>query len=132
MSGATRRGAGVAPRAGWLLPPLALLAAACQGTPIGGRSPVEGSVAAYYAAHASEEGGVCLQPYMDGITAVRPVEETAEERRTVRVRYFYRDRFKTTRENAGTCIGFDERNFTLAEGPGGEWQVVDMSGPRRS
>lgn len=130
MRGATRHG-GLARAGRWWLPPLALLATACQGPPIGGRSPVEASVAAYYAAHASEEGGVCLQPYMDGITAVRPVEETAEGR-TVRVRYFYRDRFKTARENAGTCIGFDERTFALAEGPGGGWRVVDMSGPRRS
>src|SRR3712207_2532058 len=79
---------------------VALLLAGCAGGQGGpGRTGLETAVAAYYEDHASEERGVCLHPYMEGITAVQTVEDAAE-RRVVRVRYFYRDWFKSERENA--------------------------------
>jgi hypothetical protein len=80
----------------------------------------------YYEDHASEQYGRCLNPYIDALTSLEVVEETAT-RMVVDVRYFYRDRFMDGGEGMGVeCSGFSERRFTLARDEAG-LQVLEMS-----
>ena len=90
---------------------------------------VERTVKSYYERHASEENRRCLTPYMDGMTQVSVVEETPESL-VVDVRYLYRDRFKTDRDNGfrRECIGYAGRRFTLSKSDAGI-AVVEMTGP---
>jgi hypothetical protein len=82
----------------------------------------------YYERHASEQYGRCLNPYMDALTNLEFVEDTAA-RMVVEVRYFYRDRFMDGGEGMGVeCAGFGERRFTLARDETGP-QVLEMSAP---
>jgi hypothetical protein len=93
-------------------------------------SPVESAVMRHYEAHASEQYGQCLNPYMDALTNVEVVEETTA-RMVVDARYFYRDRFMDDRDGAlgRECSGRGERRFTLARNEDDGLDVVEMSGP---
>jgi len=93
-------------------------------------SPVETAVMRHYEAHASEQYGQCLNPYMDALTNLEVVEETAD-RMVVNARYFYRDRFMDDRDGAlgRECSGRGERRFTLARNEDDGLDVVEMSGP---
>ena len=87
-----------------------------------------GPLERYYEAHASERGGRCRAPYVDGITNTDIVEETPE-RLVVEVRYLYRDRINT--DSSSSCIGYGVRRFVLAKN-GSTMNVQEMSGPTRS
>jgi hypothetical protein len=94
------------------------------------RSPVESAIMRHYEAHASEQYGQCLNPYMDALTNLEVVEETAAEM-VVDARYFYRDRFMDEGRGAlgRECSGRGERRFTLARNEDDTLDVVEMSGP---
>jgi len=82
----------------------------------------------HYERHASEQYRTCLNPYMDAVTNLEVVEDTAG-RMVVDVRYFYRDRFMDGGEGMGVeCAGFGGRRFTLARSEAGI-QVLEMSAP---
>jgi hypothetical protein len=93
-------------------------------------SPVESAIMRYYEAHASEQYGQCLNPYMDALTNLEVVEETVE-RIVVDAWYFYRDRFMDERRGAvgRECSGRGEQRFTLARKDDDTLDVVEMSGP---
>jgi hypothetical protein len=88
----------------------------------------ERAIEAYYRTHASEEGGRCPAPFIDGFTRVEVVEDGAQ-RQVVDVRYLYGDRIKDHGEG-GECVGFNGRRFILAKSYAG-LEVVEMTGPRR-
>jgi hypothetical protein len=115
-----------------LLP--ALLLAGCSSV-LGEQSELDGTIERYYEAHASERGGQCLAPYIDGITSADVVEESPD-RLVVDVRYLYRDRIKDQpRDNPANaligCVGYGERQFVLARN-GDTLTVQEMTGPRRN
>jgi hypothetical protein len=88
----------------------------------------------FYEAHASENIGQCLAPYIDGFTTLRVVDSDPE-RMVVDARYMYRDWIKDERASDGQrlgnpCVGFGERRFVLAK-IDGTWRVEQMSGPQR-
>ena len=76
----------------------------------------------YYEARATEEGGRCKAPLLDGVLRTTVLQDDAQ-RLVVRVRYLYRDH---TAELRGACIGFGTRTFTIDNGE--EPRVVAMSG----
>ncbi len=96
----------------------------------------------YYGAHATEQWGYCLTPYIDGLTQVAVVDNRSDKL-VVDVRYFYRDRSKNGRRNKSTnismqggfgrdCTGYAGRQFTFGKDKTGGIEVLDMTGPRRS
>jgi hypothetical protein len=96
---------------------------------------VDTAIKRYYEAHASEEHGQCLAPYIDGLTKLEVVEDDAEHT-VVDTRYLYRDRFKDEQSMSGAgaqrvCFGYGERRFVLTKS-GDALTVTEMSGPRRS
>jgi hypothetical protein len=114
--------------------PLLLLAACAPRVPATGFADpqvIEGMITRHYERHASEESQTCLTPYIDGLTKVTVVDERPD-RLVLDARYLYRDRFRNDRENGlgGECIGYAERQFTLAKTDAG-LQVVAMSDSRR-
>ena len=94
---------------------------------------LERAMARYYEAHASEEHGHCLQPYIEGLTQVAVVSDKPD-RLVVDVRYLYRDRFMNDRgDNRGhECTDYAGRSFTFGKGKAGAIAVLDMTGPRRN
>jgi hypothetical protein len=117
---------------------VAVLIAGCAATRLpstGFAEPaaLERAMNRYYEAHASEQYGYCLKPYIDGLTQVAVVD-SQPERLVVDVRYFYRDRLKDDRGQDGfgrECTGYAGRSFTFGKGAAGV-EVLDMTGPRRS
>jgi uncharacterized protein YceK len=101
------------------------------------------AMTAYYDAHATEEHGYCLTPYIDGLTHI-DVVENQPDKLVVDVRYLYRDRSKyqgaqnpsapsgTHSTTHDECTNFAGRQFTFGKGKSGEVEVLDMTGPRRS
>jgi hypothetical protein len=115
-----------------LLPTLLLVG--CSSI-FGERSQLDSSIERYYEAHASERGGQCLAPYIDGITRADVVEDEPA-RLVVDVRYLYRDRYKDNEagmEGNGLtgCVGYGARRFVLARSDD-TLTVEQMSGPRRN
>ena len=115
-----------------LLP--ALLVAGCSSV-FGEQSELDGSIERYYEAHASERGGQCLAPYIDGITSADVVEDDPA-RLVVDVSYLYRDRIKDQpRDNPADaligCVGYGTRRFVLARSDD-TVTVEQMSGPQRN
>jgi hypothetical protein len=114
---------------------LALLLAACSSV-FGGQSALDGAIKRYYEAHASERGGQCLAPYIDGFTSTQVVED-GRERLVVDVRYLYRDRYKDNEagmEGDGGvtgCVGYGARRFVLARSDD-TLTVEQMSGPTKN
>jgi hypothetical protein len=86
----------------------------------------------YYAGYATEEHGYCPQPYIEGLTQVSVVD-SQPDRLVVDARYLYRDRFKNNGSDTGQygCVGYAGRRFTLAKGPAGGVEVLEMTGPQR-
>jgi hypothetical protein len=70
------------------LPCRAMLLAACSST-FGQQSDLDGAIEHYHETHASERGGQCLAPHIDGITRAEVVEDDLA-RLVVDVRYLYR------------------------------------------
>jgi hypothetical protein len=113
---------------------LNLLFAGCSSV-FGEQSELDGAIKRYYEAHASERGGQCLAPYIDGFTRTQVVED-GPEHLVVDVRYLYRDRYKDNESgvdgNAMTgCINYGTRRFVLARSDDA-LTVEQMSGPRRN
>ncbi len=117
---------------------VAALVAGCAGSRLpstGFAEPaaLERAMKGYYEAHASEEHGQCLRPYIDGLTQVTVVD-SQPERLVVNVRYLYRDWLKNDGGQDGfrrECTGYAGRSFTFGKGTAGV-EVVDMTGPRRN
>ena len=115
-----------------LLP--ALILAGCTSAS-GDQSQIDGTIERYYEAHASERGGQCLAPYIDGITRTDVVKDSPD-RLVVDVRYLYRDRIKDQpRDNPADaligCVGYGERQFVLARSDD-TLTIEQMTGPRRN
>ncbi len=116
----------------WSLP--ALLLAGCSS--VSGEPPaLDTAIKRYYEAHASEEHGQCLAPYVDGFTRLDVVEDDAGQM-VVDTRYLYRDRLKdgqsmTRAGGQPVCLGYGERRFVLTKS-GDAVTVKEMSGPRRN
>jgi hypothetical protein len=90
----------------------------------------ERAIEAYYRMHASEEGGRCPAPFIDGFTRTEVVED-GPERQVVDVRYLYGDRIKDRSDGDGSqCVGFNGRRFTLAKTAAG-LEALEMTGPSR-
>jgi len=81
---------------------------------------IERAIRSYYERHASEAGGRCFNPYIDGFTKLTVLEDTPD-RLVVHARYFHRDRFREGGANEGgqACTGFAERTFALVRNPDG-------------
>lgn len=94
----------------------------------------------YYHRHASEEGGFCRSPIIDGVTSAEVIEEN-DQKLWVSIRYYYRDflrddddcdpkwrplRCTIHRE----CRGFATRTFEAVRQETG-YEVTEMAGPRR-
>jgi hypothetical protein len=115
---------------------VAALVAACAtrlpSTNFAEPAALEQAMKRYYEAHASEQYGYCLKPYIDGLTQVTVVD-SQPDRLVVDVRYFYRDRLKDDRGiNGGReCTGYAGRSFTFGKGTTGV-EVLEMTGTRRS
>lgn len=113
---------------------LAALAAAGCSTSMSraGLGPdVGAAIRDYYEANASEfDNGLCLSPYIDGITQTRVLDDDGEHL-TVEIRYLYRDRVKDERDGLiRECVDYGGRQFVL-ERRGDQVQVIEMSGPQR-
>lgn len=114
---------------------LALALAGCAS--LGEPDELQQKLQSYYADHASEEDGACLQPVIASVTH-RKVLESGAERTLLRVRYSY---FDPSRDDDASwqqvllaerpCTGFAERDFALERGRLG-YKVVGMSGERRT
>ena len=76
--------------------------------------------------YASEGGGRCFRPFIDGFTRL-DVREDTPDRLVVDTRYFWRDRFQEG-DGGQVCAGFNERTFTLARAPDRDPVVVEMTG----
>jgi hypothetical protein len=101
----------------------------------GEQSELDGTIERYYEAHASERGGQCLAPYIDGMTRTDVVEDNPA-RLVVDVSYLYRDRIKDQpRDNPANaligCVGYGTRRFVLARSDDTP-TVEQMSAPRRN
>ncbi len=116
---------------------LAVLVAGCAtwlpSTSFAEPAALERAMKDYYGAHATEQWGYCLTPYIDGLTQVAVVDEQPE-RLVVDVRYLYRDRHKGSEQNSFVteCVSYAGRQFTFGKGPAGQVKVLDMTGLRRS
>jgi hypothetical protein len=113
---------------------IVVLIAGCSATPIesahfGSSAAIERAIRQYYERNASEGGGRCYNPYIDGFTKLTVLEDRPDQL-VVHARYFHRDRFREGGENEGgqICTGFAERTFTLARSPEGDLIVVGMTG----
>jgi hypothetical protein len=91
------------------------------------------AMTAYYEAHAMEQWGYCLTPYIDGLTQVSVVDNQPDKL-VLDVRYLYRDRQKGTQQNSFVteCVSYAGRQFTFGKDKAGGVEVVDMTGLRRS
>jgi hypothetical protein len=94
----------------------------------------------FYHRHATEEGGRCHSPFIEGVTGVAVVEES-DTLLKIDLRYYYRDFLRggndcdrKRRPHRCTifreCTGFSERRFEISKSDAG-YTVVDMSGSRR-
>lgn len=88
---------------------------------------IKSRIKQYYQDHAGERDGLCRRPYMDVITRIDLVEDTATGL-VVDLRYSFRDRIRDDDDGHGRgCNGFESRRFTLKSVDGNVW-VVAMSG----
>lgn len=94
----------------------------------------------YYHRHASEGGGFCRSPILDGVSRAEIIEEN-DEKVWVSIRYRYRDFLKDgddcdpkwrplRRTIHRECRGFASRIFEAAKTEAG-YEVTEMAGPRR-
>ncbi|HEX2524716.1 MAG TPA: hypothetical protein VHL31_00215 [Geminicoccus sp.] len=113
----------------------AMLLAGCAGmNDLGPYPDLRWKIESYYRDNAWEEGARCVLPTMS-VTRWRVVEETPEKI-VMEVRYAWQDdrnvdynRFPGL-GGSSTCVGFNERLFTIAKGPNG-LQVQSMTGEQR-
>jgi hypothetical protein len=113
---------------------LAALLAGCaspriESAHLGPPGAIERAMMAYYERHASEGGARCVNPYIDGFTALTVLEDAPDEL-VVRARYFWRDRVQEGGQSGFgmTCSGFDERTFVIEPDARDRPVVVAMSG----
>lgn len=94
----------------------------------------------YYHRHATEEGGRCISPIIDGVSRADIIEEN-DDKVWVSLRYYYRDflkdgddcdrkyrRLRCTIHRE--CRGFARRTFEAVKTEAG-YEVTEMAGPRR-
>lgn len=97
----------------------------------GPSAAIERAIVRYHERYASEGGGRCFRPYIDGFTRLTVLEDTPDQL-VVHARYLYRDRFQEggggQRGGGQICAGFGERTFTLARMADGRPVVVEMTG----
>jgi len=98
-------------------------------------------VSNYYHRHATEEGGRCISPYIDGVTDARTVDRS-EDRIDVSIRYYYLDFLNDGLDDCDPerrplrctvlreCRGFATRDFSVTPKEGG-YEVIDMTGEQR-
>jgi hypothetical protein len=115
---------------------LCLWLVGCAGS---GQPSLMRKVQLYYETHATEEGGRCTAPLLEGVTRTQVLSDNAEQM-VLDVSYYYRDwirdgddcgplrplRCTVMRE----CRGFAQRTFTIEKGQDA-FTVVGMSGPQR-
>lgn len=111
-----------------------------EGWTLGGEPGLMTKVRQYYSRNATEEGGQCPWPIMEGVTR-ETVLEDSQERLEVLIRYRYRDFVRDEDEDCDRfrpnrcfimvpCRGFAERSFTIARSEDGS-TVIGMSGEQR-
>ena len=94
----------------------------------------------YYHRHASEEGGSCRSPILDGISRAEIIEEN-DEKVWVSIRYHYRDFLKDGDDCDWKwrplrctihreCRGYASRTFEAVKREPG-YEITEMAGPRR-
>ncbi len=98
-------------------------------------------VSNYYHRNATEEGGRCRSPFIDGVTHAEAVD-LPENNVDVRLRYYYRDFLNDGLDDCDPkrrplrctvlreCRGFAVRDFKVAKTEAG-YDVLDMSGERQ-
>ena len=98
-------------------------------------------VSNYYHRNATEEGGRCRSPIIDGVTRAEAID-LSEDTVDVRLRYAYRDFLNDGLDDCDPerrplrcsimreCRGFAERDFKVAKTEAG-YDVLDMSGERQ-
>ena len=113
---------------------IVVLLVGCAGTTIerthfGPPGAIERTIRLHHERYASEGGGRCFRPYIDGFTKLTVLEDTPD-RLVVHARYFWRDRFQEGGQGEGgqVCTGFAERTFALARSADGDLVVVEMTG----
>jgi hypothetical protein len=118
----------------WLVPLAAVLGlppgcstASIESAHFGPSVAIEQAIRRHHERYASEGGGRCFRPSIDGFTELEVVEETPD-RLVVHARYLYRDRFQEGGGSGQVCRGFGERTFTLQRDPDANLVVVDMTG----
>lgn len=116
---------------------VAVLVAGCAASRLPSTSfaepaALERAMNRYYEAHASEQYGYCLTPYINGLTQVAVVD-SQPDRLVVDIRYLYRDRLKDERDQNGgrECVSYAGRSFTFGKGTAGV-EVLEMTGTRRN
>lgn len=95
------------------------------------------AIKAHYAAHASEEQGLCRSPQIDTIQTHQTLETSANGEQVMLVRYSYFDRHADMDAAwdklvylSQPCGGIAERRFVLAKSALG-YHVIEMSGERQ-
>lgn len=95
----------------------------------------------YYHRHATEEGGRCISPYIDGATQAE-VTDHSEDVIDVHLHYYYRDFLNDGDDDCDPkrrilrctimreCRGFAARAFKAAKSETG-YDILDMRGERR-
>lgn len=98
-------------------------------------------VSNYYHRNATEEGGRCRSPFIDGVTRAEAVD-LSEDNVEVRLRYYYRDFLNDGLDDCDPkrrplrctimreCQGFAERDFKVVLTETG-YDVLDMSGEQQ-
>jgi len=100
-----------------------------ESTHFGASPASERVIRLHHERYASEGGGRCFRPYIDGFTKLTVLEDRPD-RLVVHARYFWRDRFQEGGQGEGgqVCAGFAKRTFTLARSADGDLVVVEMTG----
>lgn len=97
-------------------------------------------VSNYYHRHATEEGGYCRSPILEGVSQAE-VDDLGDDELEVHIHYRYRDFLKDDDDCdpkyrplrctiMRECRGFSAREFLVARTEAG-FDVIDMSGGRR-
>jgi hypothetical protein len=103
--------------------------ASIESAHFGPSAAIERAIMRHHERYASEGGGRCFRPSIDGFSELEVVEETPD-RLVVHARYLYRDRFQEGGGSGQVCRGFGERTFTVQRDSDGNLVVVDMTGER--
>ena len=101
--------------------------ASIESAHFGPSAAIEQAIKRHHERYASEGGGRCFRPFIDGFTELTVVEEEPD-RLVVHTRYLYRDRFQEGGGSGQVCRGFGERTFTITRAPNRAPVVAEMTG----